>query len=323
MQPRTVRPEEFDPGKLPRNSRHAITIALGGSGELDLPVYVIRGANPGKTLLIIAGVHGDEYEGVRTILDLCAELDPATMSGDLIASPVVNPPAFWNGSRTSPLDEGNLARLFPGKPDGSPTEVTAWWVDQLLIARADLLVDLHSAGVKCLMPTLAGYYEADPVAHQAALAFGAPVLWTHPTIAPGRSLSAALARGVPSIYVEARGAGRIHPDDLRIYQRGCRTLLHHLGILEGEFPPISPSVHLYGNGDIDQSASATARGFLMPSVELLDRVEADQQLGVVVDLHGNVLQTLTAPCGGRVALIHAFPVVHPGEPLFLISGEWQ
>src|SRR5262249_11224259 len=158
-----------------------------------------------------------------------------------------NPPAFWNGTRTSPLDDGNLARLFPGKLDGTHTEVLAWWIDRLLIARADLLLDMHSAGVRCLMPTLIGHLEADSAAYEAALAFGAPVLWTHPVISPGRTLSAAIARGIPALYAEARGAGRIHPDDLRVYRRGCYNLLRHLEIIVGELDRQAPEIHLYGN----------------------------------------------------------------------------
>ncbi len=93
-------------------------------------------------------VHGDEYEGVRTLLELSRELDPARMSGDAIFVPVINPPAFWNGTRTSPLDGQNLARVFPGRPDGTPSESIAYWIDQAVFPHADLFIDLHSAGIE-------------------------------------------------------------------------------------------------------------------------------------------------------------------------------
>jgi predicted deacylase len=60
---------------------------------------LFRGAREGNVLVGMAGVHGDEYEGPRAILDVCSTLDPEAMSGDLIAVPVAKPPAFWAGTR--------------------------------------------------------------------------------------------------------------------------------------------------------------------------------------------------------------------------------
>ena len=75
-------------------------------------MLVVRGRLPGPTLVVSANVHGDEYEGVRAIFETFNSLDPGAMSGDLLAVPVVNVPAFWAGTRTSPLDDANLARIF-------------------------------------------------------------------------------------------------------------------------------------------------------------------------------------------------------------------
>src|SRR4029077_18804374 len=98
--------------------------------NIRIPVLLARGAATGKTLVATASVHGDEYEGVQAIFECFDELDPAQMSGDLLAVPVANPPAFFAGSRLSPLDQANLARCFPGAPDGGPTDAIAWHLDQ-------------------------------------------------------------------------------------------------------------------------------------------------------------------------------------------------
>ena len=110
-----MKPEEFDPSDFEPGRKHRVSLVVRpDSPELDLPVLLVRGRNAGKTLVVFAGVHGDEYEGVRAILDLYEELDPDAMSGDFLAVPVANPPAFWAATRTSPLDEKNMARVFPG-----------------------------------------------------------------------------------------------------------------------------------------------------------------------------------------------------------------
>jgi N-alpha-acetyl-L-2,4-diaminobutyrate deacetylase len=291
-----------------------------GDNRVDLPVIVVRGQRPGRTLVVTAGIHGDEYEGVHAIFDVIRQLDPQSMSGDLICVPVANPPAFWAVSRCSPLDGANLARVFPGKAGGSITEAIAHAIDGEILRHADFFLDLHSAGVRFLMPTMVGYDAGDSRAEAAAHIFGAPVIWAHDVIAAGRSVSAASARGIPWLYTEARGAGRIHPDDLAIYRNGIINLLRHLRILPGE-PEVQQPIHrLYGDGNVDASITTRRSGFLIPEVNLLQRVNVGQRLGVLFDLWGNSIESFTSPRDGVVALIHVCPVVKGNDPLFLITG---
>ena len=93
-----TRPGRFPTSGLARGSKHRCTLAFGGT--LSFPVLVARGRRPGPTLVVSANVHGDEYEGVRAILETFEWLDPEAMSGDLLAVPVLNVPAFWSGTRT-------------------------------------------------------------------------------------------------------------------------------------------------------------------------------------------------------------------------------
>lgn len=311
----------FELSSIQRGGKRRTSIEFVSAGHsIALPLLVVRGQREGKTLVASAGVHGDEYEGIRTILDLFEELDPQTMAGDFVGLSVANPPAFWNGTRTSPLDQGNLARVFPGARDGSPTETIAFHIDRYLLSIADFYLDLHSAGILCEMPAMVGYHEPDVHACEAALIFGMPVVWCHPTVAAGRTVSSAIERGVPALYLEARGAGRIDAGDLALYKRGTRNLLKHLGILNGEIEHGPEPLHLYGDGNVDASMSSSHPGFLIPAVELLQSVVKDQLLGRIVDLWGRELETFHSLRDGRVALIHAQPLVQVGEPLFLITG---
>ena len=289
--------------------------------DLSIPLLTAKGARPGKTLLVSAGVHGDEYEGTQALFDVWDSLNPAAMSGTLLAVPVANPPAFWSVSRTSPPDQGNLARAFPGSPDGTQTERIAHYFDTELLPRADFLLDLHSGGIRWSMPTLVGFHQDDAAARAAAAVFGAPVIWEHPEIGPGRTLSAARARGIPSLYGEARGGGRIHPEDVAVYRRGILQLMRHLEILSDPADPVAAPVRLRGDGNIDAGLAATRQGFLTSHVNLLDAVAHGQPLGTLRDLCGRILEVITAPRAGVIALIHSCPVVQAGEPMFLITDQ--
>jgi predicted deacylase len=313
---------EFNPSGYARGQKHALLLNLGPhASDIELPVLLARGQKAGKTLVVTAGVHGDEFEGVRAILEVWADIDPSKMSGDLLAVPVANPPAFWKGTRTSPLDNGNLARAFPGCEQGSPTEVIAFHVANSIIARGDFYLDLHTAGIKLLMPSMAGYDTNDARSREAAFAFGAPVIWGHPKISPGRTISFAASRGIPWLYTEAAGAGRIDAADLAMFKRGITNLLCHLKVLPDNVNAEAPAHSLYGDGDLDASISASGHGFLVPSVKLLDRVSPGQELGRTLDLHGRPLEIFKSPREGVVGMIHIFPVVEAGDSVFLITGS--
>ena len=291
------------------------------SAEVQLPLLTVTGAAPGPTLAVTAGVHGDEYEGVRAIFETVETLDAAQLRGTLLAVPVVNPPAHRAVRRLSPIDNLNLARVFPGNPAGSISERIAHVLAENVIRKADFYLDLHSGGVRFAMPSMAGYASFDPRGRASAEAFGAPVIWGHPVIEPGRTISVAHAENIPFLYTEAWGAGRIAPDDLAMCRRGIVNILRHLGMLPGSPDIPHPPRRLSGVGNTDDGLAAGHDGFLILETRLLDKVQAGQSLGRLVDPLGRTLETYAAPRAGTVALTHEMPIVEKGDTLFLLADE--
>ena len=95
-------------------------------GWIPVPMLCIKGG-AGPTALLTAGTHGDEYEGQIALLALARELAGMRITGRVIILPALNQPAVAAGRRNSPLDGGNLNRLFPGNPEGGPTAMIAHW----------------------------------------------------------------------------------------------------------------------------------------------------------------------------------------------------
>jgi predicted deacylase len=285
----------------------------------DIAAIAVRGGADGPTLLVSAGVHGDEYEGVRAIFETVEAIDAGALRGTLLTVPVLNYPAHRAVTRHHPADGANLARQFPGRADGTASERLAHAFTAEFLPRADFYLDLHSGGIRFAMPSMVGYEAADPRGRAAAAAFGAPVIWGHPVIEPGRTISAARALGIPFLYTEARGAGRIHPDDLLMMRRGITNLLRHLGMLDGAPEIPAPPQRLLGIGNTDEGVYATASGFFMPSVALLDPVRAGQPIGRIVDELGEVLATPVAPADGIVGLLRELPPVDEGDVLLLVA----
>ncbi len=290
----------------------------------DLPVVEVRGDRPGPHVVVLGGVHGDEYEGRAAAALLPRDLDSRLGRGSVSVVPSANLPACEAGTRTSPTDQLNLARTFPGRPDGTVTERIAH-VLSTLIGQADLLIDLHSAGQHYAMPLLCGsYVAADDLGRRcesAALAFGAPIFWGHPEIASGRSLSVALEAGIPCLYAECGGGGRVRPGDLTAYREGVARTLAHLEMLASANPSPPPGLRLRSDGNVDLALSASCSGILLEQVGILDRVRGGDILGIVVDDLGNPLEALRAPSNGIIIMARRTARVRAGDGVYLLAQQ--
>ena len=320
---------DFDPDSVLRGTSERFLLEIGSveSGESEvIPVVVLNGQRAGKTLVALAGVHGDEYEGVQAIQDVCRGLNPAEMSGRLIAAPVVNVAAHRAASRETPVDRLNLARVFPGKSDGTLTERIAWALTETLITRADFLLDLHSAGLNFLIPPLVGHgvveEEKNSASSAAAEIFGAPVIWAHPEPIPaGRTISEAHRRGIPWLYVESSGGARVLRDELHYYTDGLLNLLKHLAIIPGQARARKITHRLIGDGNIEEAVSTGTAGFFVHRAGILDDVMRGDIVGEVRDLFGETIEEIAAPRDGVVILLRALPVVNPGDIVCVVTGR--
>ena len=108
----------------PGKRLYHIPFTLDGSwGRVRVPLCVICGPRPGKTVVAIGGTHGDEYEGPVGLKNLIRETSAeAVTAGRLIVLPVLNVPAFQAAQRHSPLDGANMNRVFPGDAHGTITQ---------------------------------------------------------------------------------------------------------------------------------------------------------------------------------------------------------
>jgi len=208
-------------------------------GAVMIPISVIRNG-PGPTALVTGGNHGDEYEGPIALHDLAATLDPARISGRIIILPAMNAPAFRAGTRVSPIDGGNLNRLFPGRPDGTPTQKIADYVTRHLLPLADCVLDFHSGGRTLdFLPLAACHILPDKAlearCRAAVEAFGAPyALQMIEMDAVGMFDTTAEAMGKTFVTTELGGAGTATPRSIAIAKRGLRGFLAHAGILARE-----------------------------------------------------------------------------------------
>ena len=251
-------------------------------GAIRVPIHVIRGGD-GPTVLLVGGNHGDEYEGPVALLNLVRRLEPERLKGRVIVLPTMNHPAVQAGTRVSPVDGINMNRCFPGKAGGTPTPMLAHYVYQHLVARADVVVDLHSGGKSLdFVPSVAMHELGDKALMErtgaAIMAMGAPVALVLDELDKAGMLDGAVEDlGKMFITTELGGGGSTSAARVAIAERAVHNLLCHLGMLDEERVPV-PTVPRFAYTPEDGYVIADHAGILEPRVELGAQVETGQAL---------------------------------------------
>ena len=204
-------------------------------GAIEIPIVVVRNGS-GPSVLLMAGNHGDEYEGQVTLSRLARELEPADIEGCVIIMPAANAPAAMAGTRRSPIDNGNLNQSFPGRADGTPTEQISDYIETQLLPRVQYWVDLHSGGSSMdMLPSVSIHMSGDSgldARNMAALrAFGGEIAVCYQFQNERAASSAAQRHGVSYLYGEFGGGGDVDPVGVAITREGTLRLLAHVGVL--------------------------------------------------------------------------------------------
>jgi predicted deacylase len=265
------------------------SVTRSAYGIVQTPIVVVRNG-PGPTLLLMAGNHGDEFEGQIVLTKLIQTLVPEEIRGRLIILPAANLAAAIEGTRVSPLDAGNLNRSFPGDPTGTPTQRIAHYISDVLMPMSDAFFDLHSGGTSLVyLPyvhvDLPGRAEANAQAKSALEFINPPLAVAQPFEADDRIGAAqeiALKCGVLSFSGEFAGAASVSEEAIRVAQRSVFRLMAHLGIVEldPQWSTLNTTRWLF----IDRGMYlfAPADGLFQPSKRLGDDVKAGALFGQVI-----------------------------------------
>ncbi|HEY1603068.1 MAG TPA: succinylglutamate desuccinylase/aspartoacylase family protein [Pirellulales bacterium] len=291
---------DFDrPGKQHGHLCVPYSYNLAGWANLLIPCTAI-GNGTGRTALVMAGNHGDEYPGQVAIMRLLRELDPAQVQGRLILIPALNVPAAKAATRLSPLDGRNMNRAFPGRADGTVTEIIAHYLTTVLFPLADIVIDLHTGGRSMdFYPCAHMHLVPDRAQRQEMIAgttaFNTDFSFLYADIAGSGLLPVEAERqGKIVITTEMGGSENVTAAVHRTTQNGLKNVLTHFGLLAGRpesreqrgLPPtrwvqaleredyrFAPESGIYENvADLGQDVAA---GELVGQIHFLERPERD------------------------------------------------
>lgn len=293
--------------------------------RVTVPVLKIE-AGPGPAVALIAGVHGDEWEGQAAILDLWHKLPGILQRGTVYLLPAVNAEASLAGTRLSPADGGNLNRAFLGAPARGYTESVAAALEARLLPRIQAMVDVHSGGASLRYPPSSVITRYGDDAYDARLpalarAFGLPQCVFFRGNEAGSMPAAASRHGILRLSTEIGGGRETSGSLVERCREGLLGCLGELGLLPARPLARDAEVRLY---DLDAPAAtlrAREPGVFIPDVELGQSVAARQQIGRLIEpaRPDTPARVLASPQAGTVVCLRAIARSGDGDCPFQIA----
>jgi len=305
---------------------------LGGWANVLIPTTSISNRK-GPTALVLAGNHGDEYQGQIAIMKLARELTPEMVTGRVILIPSLNFPAARAATRLSPVDGMNMNRAFPGQPEGAVTSQIAHYLTTVLFPMSDVVIDIHSGGrsmefLPCSTMHLVSDDEQRRKMLDAMLAWNADFAFLYADIAGTGLLPVeAESQGKLVVTTEMGGGEAIPAEVHRITQSGLRNVLIHVGVLKGRERTRAslgkpPTILTQALGREDYLL-APESGIFEICLDLGTKVKLNQTVGYIHHLErpDRAPEPLVAKSAGYLITMRAPCLTQQGDCVAVIAQE--
>lgn len=299
-------------------------VEMGTGQYWYVPVMVAKGAQGGKRLLLVSGVHGDELNPIRVVQRVFADLDATKLSGSVIGIVGPSRPGVEHVTRMWPMSNLGLNlinpnRTWPGDEAGNTVERHSWLImNRLIKGNADIGVDIHTGGNGIDFALFAFANWKDTEAQQIARLFPIDQILLEPGF--DGTLEYALVRaGIPAITLELGGPRSFDDKMVAAGTEGVRNLLSHYKMLDRPLGQTAQDRNVFvGNKLVDYFAVQS--GFTEYLVKLNDTVKKGQKVAIQRNAFGDVVHEYVAQIDGRVAIIGTDAVRERGVDIISILG---
>jgi uncharacterized protein len=284
---------------------------------------VAKGAKPGKRVLLTSGVHGDEISSVHAIQTIMSDLDPAAMSGTVIAVPDISRPALEGMARRWPnsglgIDLIDMNRQWPGNEEGAsaPSRHAGLLFNRLFKPNADYAIDFHTAATG--MDATAFHLARMDLPEVRAMAELYPInqIFDNPAY-PTLLANAFIDAGIPAFTPEI-GAPRILDHAMvPLFVEGTMNVLKHHGVIAGQIGRTGHDTRVFV-ANSGHTVLATHGGFVELLVKLNNNVAVGQRLAIQRNTFGEVVAEYTSSVAGKVVAYRTDATAEPGTPLVFI-----
>ncbi len=283
--------------------------------KIEIPVFVFRSENAGPTILLSAGMHGEETNGIEIIRKIITRNELKNLKcGNIIAIPVINSVSFLFGSRDLP-DGRDLNRCFPGNKNGSFGSRIAYDLMKHIVPLIDFGVDFHTGGSKISnTPQIRCVFE---FAENLALAekFSTPLIIDSPYRDKTFRKEAA-KKGKPILVYEGGESMRFDYTAINEGVNGCLRLMKAYKMIDVDAPK-NHCVKIKKDSWIRAQVSGL---FHMNKLNGA-YVNKGDLLGVICNPFGNVEHNILSTFDGYIVGINNQPVVNQGDALIHLGME--
>jgi len=311
----------LDPGKKHLFYFQGVEMPTGQHWYVS--VTVAKGAKPGKRVILVSGVHGDEMSSVHTVQTVMNQLDPQEMSGTVMAVTDVSRPAMEGMQRRWPnqgrgIDLIDMNREWPGNENGAtaPSRHAGLLFNRLLRPNADFAIDFHTGttGFEVTAFNVAGM-DVPEVKAMVDLYPVGQIFDNH--VYPGVLHNAFIDVGIPAFTPEIGGARALNLEMISLFVEGTMNVLKHHGILAGPLGRTGKDVDVFiGNSALP--VLATQGGLVEHLVKLNDKVDAGQKVAIQRNSFGEVVAEYTSSVAGEITGQRSDAMSEPGNPLVFI-----
>ena len=288
--------------------------------KLKIPIIVERSKFHGPTILLTAGLHGDEINGVEIVRQLIVQKINKPKTGTIICIPVINVFGFVNQTREFP-DKRDLNRVFPGSKNGSLASRFAYYLLKEIIPHIDYAIDFHAGGASRFNAAQVRIVPDNSELKALSDIFHAPFgLYSKNIVGTFRNSCDKL--GVKMLLFEGGKSIDINEEITQQGIEGTKRVLNHFGMLNVRKKIITPenkTIYIEKSSWIRAKYSGMFHGY----TQIGSYVEKGQIVATISDPYGKIEHKVKSPNSGYVINVNDAPIVYQGDAIYHISNSLE
>lgn len=283
--------------------------------HISVPVIIERAKEDGPVLLLLAGVHGDETNGVAIVRDIIRKKYNRPERGTIICIPVLNSFGYLNQTREFP-DGRDLNRMFPGSASGSLASQFAYKFMKEIAPHVDYVLDFHTGGAARENYPNVRYGGGQPVNAALVEVFNAPFT-VHSNYIPKSIRDAINKLGKPILLFEGGKSLQLDPFVVEVGVEGAMNVMKYLKMHSGEVVKKHVPVVVKKSNWI----RAPYSGLFESVVKNGSFATKKTVLGRISDPYGEFEKIVKAPADCYIFGMNTSPIVNKGDALFHVSTQ--
>jgi predicted deacylase len=282
---------------------------------IDTPIYVYRSEEEGPVLALIAGMHGDELNGMEIVRRMLDRGLHKVKRGTVVCMPVINVYGFLNFSREVPNGK-DVNRSFPGSRNGSLASRVAYYLMHDVIPFIDYGVDFHTGGaMRSNYPQVRAVLRDEEIIKLTS-AFCAPFTIDAP-FRPNSLRREASRKGKKIIVYEGGESLRFDPEAIEEGIAGTLRVMKYLGMIDHAPEPKEQNRVIWNTSWI----RAKHAGLFQANIQCGQLVHRGEWVGTITDPFGEFKEKVKASKTGYVIGLNNSPVINAGDALMHLGMD--